>query len=75
MVAVGVDTMDALEAYVEAYKNDTKPSIFHSFATMLASQSRDIHAHRQAVKKGSIDRLCDRLNLQHERTRALTGTA
>ena len=37
MVVVGVDTMDALEAYVEAYKDDTKPSVVHSIATMLAS--------------------------------------
>lgn len=49
-MAVGVTIMDALEAYMEAYKDDTKPSVVHSVATKLASQSGDIHAQRQVVK-------------------------
>ncbi|MCJ1395662.1 hypothetical protein MMC18_008548 [Xylographa bjoerkii] len=49
-VAVGADTMDALEAYLEAHKDDTEPSLVHSVATMLASQNGDVHAQRQAAK-------------------------
>ena len=49
-VAVGVDTMDAFEAYLDVHKDDTKPSLVHSLATVLSAQHGDIHAQRQAAK-------------------------
>ena len=36
-VAVGVDTIDTLEVYCKAYKNNKKPAIVYSVVTVLAS--------------------------------------
>ncbi len=49
-VAVGVDMMDALEAYLEAHADDKHPSLVHSLAALLESKQGDIHQLRQASK-------------------------
>lgn len=49
-VAVGVDMMDALEAYLEAHADDKQPSLVHSVAALLESKQGDIHQLRQASK-------------------------
>jgi hypothetical protein len=49
-IAVGVDMMDALEAYLEAHADDKEPSVVHRFAALLESKQGDIHQLRQAAK-------------------------